>query len=310
MPPLVSIVMAVYSGSRYLEAQIRSISEQSYKHWELIAVDDVSTDDSMQILERLASTDSRIKVYRNKVNAGIAGNFVNAMRYETGELICFADQDDVWQANKLDVLVALISANPKNTLVYSDLEVCDRDLRRMHGSFWKVSGIRPRSGVLREFALLRNIIPGCCMMFRKEIKDILVEMLPKSSFIHDHLAFILASYRGRVAYSRQRLVKYRQHALNKIGAFYLSVADFGRFSGQLRREITLLKPVLPADLSALERFLNAEDRKKLVSRLAFVRFYLWLRKDTFFCKCLGLFECLAPGFYQYCRRGFHAYRTV
>ncbi len=250
MPPLVSIAMAVYNGSKYLEAQIDSILKQCYTSFELVAVDDVSIDDSFQILERLARVDPRIKVHKNTVNAGIAGNFLNALRFSRGELICFADQDDAWRADKLEILVSLISDTPQNMLAYSDLEICDSDLRVMHSSFWKVSGIKPRSGIWGEFAFLRNIIPGCSMMFRKEIRDLLMEMLPKSSFIHDHLAFVLASSFGRVVYSREPLVKYRQHSRNNIGAFYPSVADFDRFSEQLRREIALLKPFLPLDLSA------------------------------------------------------------
>lgn len=308
--PLVSIAMAVYNGSRFLEQQIQSILELNYKHWELVAIDDASTDGSFDLLERYARTDPRIKIRRNATRKGIVGNFLEALRLSGGDLVCFADQDDVWLANKLDVLVALISECPENMMAYSDLEVCDQSLRRIHASFWKVSGIRPRSGVLREFALLRNIIPGCCMMFRKEVKEILMRMLPESSFIHDHLAFILASFLGRVVFSRERLVKYRQHALNNIGAFYPSVADFDRSSAQLRREIAFLKPVLSADLSSLEKFLQPGGQRNFFIRLTFIRFYLWLRKDTFMAKCLGFLECVAPGLYRQCRRGFHAPRSV
>ena len=307
---LISIVMAVYNGEKYLPEQIRSILNQTYRNIELIITDDASPDGSLRIALEFARKDPRITVRQNAKNLGIVRNFLSTLALTRGELICFSDQDDVWRADKLATLASLILKSPKRMLAYSDLEICDADLRRIHSSFWKTSGIRPRNGVLGEFAFLRNIMPGCSMMFRKEIKDILIEMYPKSSFMHDHLAFVLASSRGRVVYSREPLVKYRQHSQNNIGAFYPSVADFNRFSEQLQREIALLKPVLPVDLTALERFLNANDRKKLSHRLAFLRFYLWLRKDSLFSKCLGLFECLAPKFYQQCCRGFHAHRAM
>ena len=310
MPPLVSIAMAVYNGSRYLEYQVRSIQDQRYSHWELVAVDDASTDDSFQILERMAASDPRIKVYRNKDNIGIVGNFVAALRCSQGQLVCFADQDDVWQGNKLDVLVRLISEDPENMLAYSDLEVCDQALRVTHRSFWKASGIRPRSGAWADFSFLRNIVPGCSMMFRREVRDLLLEVLPKSSFIHDHMAFVLAANRGRIVFSRERLVKYRQHASNNIGAFYPSVADLGRHAEQLRRELGLLRSALRKDFTALDRFLDLSSRKDFFSRVSFLRYYLWLRKDSITDKILGFWECLAPGFYQYCRRGLHAHRTV
>jgi len=310
MEPLVSVVMAVYNGQDHLDSQINSILKQSYRNIELVISDDCSTDRSAEIVNAFASKDPRIKVYRNATNVGIAGNFLRALRHSGGELICFSDQDDVWRTDKLEILASLVLRTPQNMLAYSDLEVCDAVLRRMHPSFWKVSGIRPRSGRLGEFAFFRNIMPGCSMMFRKEVKDTLLEMLSKSSFIHDHLAFIVASSRGRVVFSREPLVKYRQHSRNNIGAFYPSISDFTRFSEQLRREISLLKPLLPLDLSAMELFLDTEDRKKMISRMRFLRFYLWMRKDSFLSQCLGLFECMAPGLYQQCRKGFHAHRTL
>lgn len=308
--PLISVVMAVYNGARYLPAQMESILCQNYDQLELIVVDDASTDESVFILKKYASKDNRIKIYQNAKNVGIVNNFLNALCYSSGELICFADQDDVWRLDKLEILSSLLSRDPAAMLAYSDLEVCDEHLQRIHPSFWKISGIRPRSGRLREFALFRNIMPGCSMMFRREIKNLVLEVLPQSSFIHDHLTFVLASSRGNVVYSPEPLVKYRQHLGNNIGAFYPSVADSSRFCEQLNREVALLKPLLPMDVTCLEHFLSADAKKHFISRLRFLRFYLWLRRDSFFSKCLGFFECLVPELYHLCKRGFHARHAV
>lgn len=306
MKPLISIVMAVYNGEAYLEPQIKSILDQTYDNLELILSDDGSTDRSMEIAERLASQDSRIKIHRNSRNFGLVRNFRQALRLAQGDLICFADQDDVWRADKLQTLVSLIVKDPRNMLAYSDLEICDSNLNRMSRSFWKAARIRPRSGALRELPLLRNIMPGCSMMFRKEILAVLTALPEDCSFMHDHLAFIVAAAFGRVVFSRETLVQYRQHAQNNIGAFYPSVTDRDRFQTQLAREIKLLRAWLPVDLANLERFLDERARKNILSRLKFVRYHLFLRPDTLFEKLLGIFECLTPELYQRLRRGLRA----
>ncbi|HNX68442.1 MAG TPA: glycosyltransferase family 2 protein [Candidatus Omnitrophota bacterium] len=300
--PLISIAMAVYNGSRFLEEQLQSILGQDHVSWELVAVDDASTDGSFELLQKFAATDPRIKVRRNEIKKGIVGNFLQALSLCQGELICYADQDDVWMSKKLSVLAALMRA-PNVMLAYSDLEVCDSNLRTLHASFWRMAGIRPRrGGPWGEFALLRNIIPGCCMMFRKEIRDLLIKLLPHSTFIHDHMAFVLAATRGKIDFSNQRLVRYRQHAANNIGAFYPSFADFERAASQLKNELALLKPCLGADFPRVEQFFTSIEKKSFLKRLSLLRVYLWLRKDTLFDKCLGLAECFFPDLYQWCRR--------
>lgn len=310
MKPLVSIVLAVYNGSRYLETQIRSILNQSYENIELVIVDDGSSDDSFRIVERLAQAESRLKIHRNPRNVGFVKNFLGALRFAMGELVCFSDQDDVWRKDKVEILSSLILRDCRNMFAYSDMEICDEELRTIFPSFWKASGIWPRGGMLRELALLRNIAPGCSMMFRKEVRDLLLRVPPNCSFLHDHLAFIFAASSGKIVYTLEKLVKYRQHAANNIGAFYPSVTDKQRFHEQLKKEIGLLRPLLPANIIRLERFLESDAVANIFSRASFIRYYLFLRCDTLASKGLGILECFFPNLYQLLRRGFRTNRFL
>lgn len=97
-----SIIMPVYNTALYLKKSIQSVIEQTYENWELICVNDGSTDDSLEICEHYAKQDSRIKVF-SKVNEGVsvARNF--GLKKVTGERVIFLDADDWLTLNTLEV---------------------------------------------------------------------------------------------------------------------------------------------------------------------------------------------------------------
>lgn len=100
---MVSIVMPYYNGSRYVKEAVDSILAQSYKDWELLLVDDCSTEPgTAQLLQKIASQDERIKLLKTKKNggAGIARNV--AIEAAQGRYIAFCDSDDWWYPQKLE----------------------------------------------------------------------------------------------------------------------------------------------------------------------------------------------------------------
>lgn len=104
---LVSIVMPSHNCGAYIEASIRSVLAQTYTEWELIVIDDGSTDDSLQIVERLRQGDSRIRILQqNHVGAAHARNY--ALREARGRWIAFLDSDDQWLPEKLEHQLAFM----------------------------------------------------------------------------------------------------------------------------------------------------------------------------------------------------------
>jgi len=303
---LVSIVLPVYSGKAYLKEQIESILAQSYCNIELIICDDNSTDGSFDIAINMAAADNRIRVYRNQRNLGLVPNFLQSVSLAKGDFICFCDQDDYWLSNKIEILKALLDENNKNMLAYSDLEICDKNLKVISSSFFRTSGLRPKEGYLRELTFLKNITPGCSMIFRKEVADLMVRVPFDAPFMHDHLALILASGLGKIAYSKEALIKYRQHERNNIGAFYPSVIDKAGIIKGLREKLSYFKMLsfdnLDLDLIRISEFCDCLKKGNIFKRLGFIRYYLFLRNDSFRDKILGFFECLMPSSYAWLRK--------
>lgn len=100
--PLISVLMPVYNGEKFLKEAIQGISNQTYKNFEFIIVDDNSQDKSWVILEDFAKNDKRIKIFKNKENLGIAKNRNRALSLAKGEYYAIMDQDDMSQRNRLE----------------------------------------------------------------------------------------------------------------------------------------------------------------------------------------------------------------
>lgn len=96
---LVSIIMPNYNGAKFLKETIDSVVNQTYKNWELLFVDDCSTDNSVDLVAQYK--DPRIRIFKNKTNSGAATSRNIALREAAGKWIAFLDSDDLWEENKL-----------------------------------------------------------------------------------------------------------------------------------------------------------------------------------------------------------------
>lgn len=129
IPSLVSIVMPLYNSERTIEAAIDSVLQQTYRHFELIIVDDCSKDESYKIAKSLSRLDKRIKLMQLPKNsgAGVARNA--AIKVARGEYIAFLDSDDRWLPEKLIRQIDVFSKYDV-TLVCSGYYVVDNILDR------------------------------------------------------------------------------------------------------------------------------------------------------------------------------------
>lgn len=99
---LVSIITPVYNCEHYIEDTINSILAQTYSNWELILIDDCSTDASVAIIKEKYLQDARIRLISNKANSGAAVSRNNGIQASKGRFICFLDSDDLWKPSKLE----------------------------------------------------------------------------------------------------------------------------------------------------------------------------------------------------------------
>lgn len=110
--PLVSVLMTAYNRAQYIAASIESVLASTYTNFELIIVDDCSTDDTVAIAKNYAQKDSRLKLFVNKENLGDYPNRNKAAAHATGKYIKYLDSDDLIYAHGLEVMVTAMEEFP------------------------------------------------------------------------------------------------------------------------------------------------------------------------------------------------------
>lgn len=205
--PTISIAMCTYNGSPFLRKQLDSVIGQHVSTWEMIIVDDCSSDQTWHILESYAARDSRIRIYRNERNLGYNLNFEKALRLCSSEYIAICDQDDIWHPDKLLMQMQNIG---QNQLIYHDSEFIDQDDRPMN---IKVSDrFRFYRGADPTAFLYLNCVSGHSILMKREV---LARALPfPPNFHYDQWLAFVATDLGSIEYLDQPLVSYRQHSNN------------------------------------------------------------------------------------------------
>lgn len=127
--PLFSILIANYNNGKFFQDCYNSIMEQTYPHWEVIIVDDASTDNSVAIIKKIIGEDTRFKVYENPENKGCGFTKRKCAELATGELCAFLDPDDAITTEALELMVAEHEKHPEASMIYSKPYFCDENLR-------------------------------------------------------------------------------------------------------------------------------------------------------------------------------------
>lgn len=125
--PLFSVLVANYNNGTYIKQTIESIFAQTYTNWEIIIVDDASTDNSMQIINEFKDYQN-IKVYQNDLNRKCGYTKRKLIELSSGELFAFLDSDDTIEPNALELMVHAHSTNQHVGLIYSQSYDCNENL--------------------------------------------------------------------------------------------------------------------------------------------------------------------------------------
>ena len=127
---LVSIIMPMFNSEAFIRDAIKSVIAQTYKHWELLVVDDGSTDGSRAIVEKFMAWDSRIHLLLNPCPTGMPSEPRNyGIQAAQGRYIAFLDSDDMWLPSKLAQQLPLFHDN-RTAVVYSNYEKVDESGKR------------------------------------------------------------------------------------------------------------------------------------------------------------------------------------
>lgn len=124
--PTVSVVIPNYNSFQFIEKTIESVLQQSFQDFEILVIDDGSTDNSKDIIERYSKQDSRIKLF-SQANQGVSVARNHGIQKASGEFIALLDCDDIWLADKLAAHVKHLQANPNLGLSFARVEFMNFD---------------------------------------------------------------------------------------------------------------------------------------------------------------------------------------
>lgn len=200
---MISVCIATYNGGKYIREQLESILSQLGEDDEVIISDDSSTDGTVSVVESIG--DRRIQIFGGNTFHSPTYNFENALKKAKGDYIFLSDQDDVWKADKVKVMMKALE---NHDLVASDCTVVDSDLNVIKESY---HGKLPSPKV--SVNIIHNSYMGCNMAFRRNVLEKSLPF-PKRIAMHDlWLGFVGATF-FNAAFIPDRLILFRRHGEN------------------------------------------------------------------------------------------------
>jgi glycosyltransferase involved in cell wall biosynthesis len=255
--PLVSIITPTFNHEAFISECIRSVLAQTYSDWEMIIIDDESTDDTFEIANSFARQDNRIKIIQQH-HRGIfklSETYNKALEISSGEYIAILEGDDIWVPEKLDVQVEIGESDKNLVVIWGQAYAKSADLTKTYGVFpinenydHKQLSNTPRGSFL-EVLLLLDPIPAVTILFRKSAllsvggfkqvsnlptidHPVLLELCSIGSFYYKKE--ILATWR---AYAGQTTKTYPVELWN--GKWKMALNHFNNLDGNITQNITL-----------------------------------------------------------------------
>ncbi|GAA4316686.1 hypothetical protein GCM10023149_13840 [Mucilaginibacter gynuensis] len=207
---MVSICIPTYNQAPYIELAVRSVYNQTVKPFEIIVFDDCSTDQTPQILEKLALEIPILKVFRQPHNLGIAGNVDSCLRAATGDLVVRLDSDDQLFPEYVEKLSALISEYPNAGYAHAAIQEVDQsnnflNERRLFRKTGFVTGETALMEALKGYRVAANLI-----MFRREALVAVNYLAGRPNFGEDyHMASAISAAGYGNVYLNEILGYYR-----------------------------------------------------------------------------------------------------
>ncbi len=204
MGETVSIALCAYNGAKFLPMQLDSILQQSYKNIELIIVDDNSSDNTESLLRDVAEKDPRIKLFFNEKNLGFNANFEKAIGLCSGNFIAIADQDDIWELNKIELLMAHLG---NNWLIFSNSQFINETEDLISGQI--LSDHFALKNRTFKSLLFSNFVTGHTVLFSRDFLNYLLP-IPKLGYYDWWMGFV-ALYHRKITCLNLKLTLHRIH---------------------------------------------------------------------------------------------------
>jgi glycosyltransferase involved in cell wall biosynthesis len=289
------ILLATFEGAVFLPALLDSVLTQDDQDFTLRVRDDGSRDATPDILQRYRSKfGDRMTIEPTGQPTGSAkGNFAQLMTRSTADHVLWADQDDIWQPNRVSETRALLQASERArgrdtpTFVFTDVTPTDAQLRPMNSSYFRFKRVTPET-VVRSLSqcLVCPPMVGCAAGINRALLDLALPVPIDEVTGHDWWALLLAIAAGEARFSRKSTVLYRLHGGNASSQMATSILGYSQTQGkvsrvrrgmlnrwqQARAVRNRLHPVHHAGaIGVIDAFLQIEKMPPVQRRLALVR---------------------------------------
>lgn len=268
--PLVSIVMPTYNGARngkpYLRQAIESIITQTYSNFELIIVDDCSTDNTPIIIEEYLNRDSRIKMIRNPVNSKTPTSLNNGFAISRGDYLTWTADDNIYRENAIERMVNFLENNKEYDLVYTDYTQIDDE-----GKVYRIM----KACDDYQYSLSFTCCITACNLYRRIIYTKIGNYNPDYFLAEDHEYWLRIARSFKLKCLHEDLYLYRIHGgaqTNTRGAELTKVIERIIFDNyKIERKMSYLKKYdvfeALADLAAIRKDINLSYFYRLKSRV-------------------------------------------
>ena len=203
---LITIVITSYNYQKYIKDTINSVLNQTYKNWEMIVIDDASTDSSVEIIKEISKNDTRIKLIQNNKNIGLKNSIQKALKEASGEWIAFLESDDLWKEDYLEKKIAIINKGNHFGLIFNDAELFGTN---NYKKFPKVKGEFPRN-MFYEFGIYNPILTMSSIMVHKNLLKLINFDTPIDKLLDWYIYIQLAKLTD-FYFIPEKLTKWRQH---------------------------------------------------------------------------------------------------
>ena len=216
-----SVALCTYNGSKFIEQQINSILNQTIKVDEIIVCDDKSTDATVLILKELQVANPCIVIIENEINLRSTKNFEKAIQRCSGDYIFLADQDDLWNTEKVAKTLTIFNENSTAEGVFSNADLIDDNGTKLSNKtiwdsvfFFEKEMPKPIDFVDIIFKN-GNIVTGATLCIKKEVKSFIFPFSEDN--LHDEWIASLLAFRNTLYYSTENLISYRIHENQQVG---------------------------------------------------------------------------------------------
>ena len=223
MTATVSIALCTYNGEKFLDLQLESLRHQTVAPDELIVCDDASSDRSVEIVEAFARRVSfPVRLFRNARNLGYVKNFEQAISHCTQDLVFLCDQDDLWDARKIEIIQNVFQSEPEVGLSLHDFVRIDAQGGPFDSGLELYGERQVPSSDLPDEVRQHSILPfmqpyprawcGCMMAFRRSFLEVILPIFPGKG--HDDWILKTLAPLTQTRFHGLPLVRYRIHTAN------------------------------------------------------------------------------------------------